>query len=128
MLDYKTVTAKEIKDFLDGKKLSKDEKREFYKATHPKVKQKIAKPIFDADGKAIMFQVQDKHGELKYKKDGSPMMRQKYEMVEKKDGEEEERFSMIEAKKWIANNYPDEIINVPVKKEDEKKDPFGGWA
>ena len=128
MLDYKTMTAKDIKDFLDEKKLTKAEKSEFYKITHPVVKQKISKKVFDADGNPVMYQIKNKDKSLKVDANGKPVMRQKIEMVEKKDGTEKAQFSMLNAKKWLVENYPDDIKNKQKKKEETAKDPFTDWA
>ena len=128
MLDYKKMTAKDIKDFLNEKNLSKEEKREFYKYTHPSVNQKLSKKVFDADGKPVMYQIKNKDKSLKYDTDGKPVMRQKIEMVEKQDGNVSTQFSMIKAKEWVVNNYPDEVKNKPKKKEETAKDPFADWA
>lgn len=128
MIDYKTVNAKGIKDFLDGKKLTREEKKDFYAKTHPVVKQKVSKKVFDAEGKPVLYQVRNKDKSFKFDKDGKPVLRQKIEMVEKAGGNEKAQFSIIEAKNWVVEHFPDEVINAPKGKKEEKKDPFGDWA
>lgn len=127
MLDYKTLTAKEIREFLDGKKLAKEQKKEFYAKTHPAVMPKVSKKVFDADGKPVMFQVKTKDKKPKFDNEGNPVMRQKTEMVDKEGGVARPQFSIIEAKNWVVEHYPDEVENAP-KKKAEKKDPFEDWA
>lgn len=127
-LDYKTIDAKTLRDFLDSKNLSVKRKKEFYAVCHPAKTKKVSSPVFDADGKPIMIQVKDKDGKPKFKKDGSPMLRQKKEMKPKQGGETTNPYSHIEAKQWAAEQFPEDFTNVPIKKEKVKKDPFDDWA
>ena len=128
MIDYKKVTAKELREFLDGKKLTKAEKKEFYNATHPLVKEKVSKKVFDANGNPIMYEVKNKDGSVKLDANGNTIKRQKIEMVEKQGGKEKRQFSFIDAKIWVAEHYPDDVTNAPNRKAKESKDPFEDWA
>lgn len=127
-LDYRTIDAETLKKFLVGKDLTAEQKKEFYAVCHPAKTQKVASPVFDTEGKPIMIQVKDKAGNPKFKKDGSPMMRQKKEMKEKQGGTKKNPYSHLDAKKWAGEHFPDDFINLPKKKKDEKKDPFADWA
>lgn len=127
-LDYKTIEAKPLREFLESKNLSEKQKKEFYAICHPPKAQKVAVPVFDTEGNPIMIQVKDKEGKPKFKKDGTPMMRQKKEMKEKQGGKTTNPYSHLDAKQWAAEQFPDDFINVPKKKAKETKDPFGDWA
>lgn len=127
LIDPKTLDADSLRKYLDGKNLTQKQQKEFYKACHLEKAEKVSVPVFDADGNAIMYQVKDKDGNFKFKKDGSPMLRQKQEMKNKKDGKKTNPYSHLEAIKWVVEQFPEDF-----KKKDKKvyvpKDPFGDWA
>lgn len=126
--DFKHLKAEDIKAYMSENATPK-QKKDFMEVAFPAVPKKKAVKLFDEEGKPIMFQLKDKAGNLKYNEDGSPMMRQKTEMKAIKGGATERVFSLLEAKWWFSENFPEAVDNVPEKKEKKAtaKDIFTDW-
>lgn len=127
-LDFENLTAEQIKEYMDTN-ASKEQKKEFIKEAFITRKKKKGVEVKDANGKAIMYQVTDENGNLKFKKNGQPMMRKKIEYVEQAEGEEITVFSLLKAKWWFAEKFPEAVENVPKRKENKEKvgDIFADW-
>ena len=126
--DFKHLKAEDIYGYMEENASAK-QKDDFLAVAFPLVAKKMAVKLFDTDGKPIMYQLKDKAGNLKYNEDGTPMMRQKTEMKEVKGGATEPVFSLLEAKWWFAENFPEAVVNVPEKKPQKStaKDMFNKW-
>ena len=126
-LDFETLTAQQIYDFMT-ENATADQKKKFKETAFPARTQRTSKKLFTADGQPIMYQLKDKDGNPKFK-DGKPVMRQRIEMVEVADGEAKPTFSLLAAKWWFAENFPEAVDNVPEKKEKKAtaKDIFTDW-
>jgi len=129
-LDFNTLTAKEIYEMMEEKATSK-QKKAFKQAAFVDVPEKVSVKVFDTNGNPVMFQVKDKAGNLKFKPNGEPVMRQKTQMVEKKGGKTRPVFSLLNAKWWLADNMPEELENLPERSDGEEKpkqgDLFKNW-
>lgn len=126
-LDFEKLTAQQIYDYMT-ENATDEQKKKFKKAAFPARMQRASKKLFTADGQPIMYQLKDKDGNPKFK-DGQPVMRQKIEMVELADGEEKPTFSLLAAKWWFAENFPEAVKNVPVRatKETPASKLFENW-
>ena len=124
-LDFTSLTAQQIHDLLEEKKITKEQKQSFKKAAFVDKKEKVAVKIFANDGSPVMYQVKTADGSPKLDKNGNPVMRQKIEMVEKKDGKTKKVFSLLNAKWWVADNFPKELKNVPNRKENVEEEKAG---
>lgn len=126
--DFKKLTAKQIYTYMEANATA-EQKKAFKAETFPVVGKKTSKKLFDADGKPIMYQVKDKDGNPKVDDNGNPVMRQKVEMVAVADSEAKPTFSLLKAKWWFAENFPDAVKNVPNKgnKEAPAGDLFANW-
>ena len=124
-LDFTSLTAQQIHDLLEEKKITKEQKQSFKKAAFVDKKEKVAVKIFANDGSPVMYQVKTADGSPKLDKNGNPVMRQKIEMVEKKDGKTKKVFSLLNAKWWVADNFQKELKNVPNRKENVEEEKAG---
>ena len=126
--DFKHLTAEQIYKFMEDNATAK-QKKDFKKEAFPARTKKVSKKLFTADGEPIMYQLKDKAGNPKFDDNGEPIMRQKIEMVEVAGGETKATFSLLKAKWWFAENFPNEVENVPEKKEKEAtaSDLFANW-
>ena len=108
---------------------SAKQKKDFKKEAFPVKTKKVSKKLYSADGEPIMYQLKDKAGNPKFNDNGEPIMRQKIEMVEVAGGDSKPTFSLLKAKWWFAENFPNEVENVPEKKEKEATagDLFANW-
>ena len=106
--DFKHLKAEEIYKFMEEHASAK-QKKDFKKEAFPVKTKKVSKKLYSADGE--------------------PIMRQKIEMVEVAGGDSKPTFSLLKAKWWFAENFPNEVENVPEKKEKEAPvgDLFANW-
>lgn len=127
-LDFERLTAKQIKDYMEENATTK-QKKDFVKEAYITQKQKVGVEVKDANGNVVMYQVMDKDGNPKLNKKGQPMMRKKLQYVEQENGKEEKVFSLLKAKWWFAENFPDAVENVPERREKKEKagDMFSEW-
>ena len=116
--DFKHLKAEEIYKFMEEHASAK-QKKDFKKEAFPVKTKKVSKKLYSADGEPIMYQLKDKAGNPKFNDNGEPIMRQKIEMVEVAGGDSKPTFSLLKAKWWFAENFPNEVENVPEKKEKE---------
>ena len=126
--DFKHLKAEEIYKFMEEHASAK-QKKDFKKEAFPVKTKKVSKKLYSADGEPIMYQLKDKAGNPKFNDNGEPIMRQKTEMVEVAGGDSKPTFSLLKAKWWFAENFPNEVENVPEKKEKEATagDLFANW-
>lgn len=126
--DFKHLKAEEIYKFMEEHASAK-QKKDFKKEAFPVKTKKVSKKLYSADGEPIMYQLKDKAGNPKFNDNGEPIMRQKIEMVEVAGGDSKPTFSLLKAKWWFAENFPNEVVNVPEKKEKEAPvgDLFANW-
>ena len=126
--DFKNLKAEEIYKFMEEHASAK-QKKDFKKEAFPVKTKKVSKKLYSADGEPIMYQLKDKAGNPKFNDNGEPIMRQKIEMVEVAGGDSKPTFSLLKAKWWFAENFPNEVENVPEKKEKEATagDLFANW-
>lgn len=126
--DFKHLKAEEIYKFMEEHASAK-QKKDFKKEAFPVKTKKVSKKLYSADGEPIMYQLKDKAGNPKFNDNGEPIMRQKIEMVEVAGGDSKPTFSLLKAKWWFAENFPNEVENVPEKKEKEATagDLFANW-
>ncbi len=126
--DFKHLKAEEIYKFMD-ENATPAQKKAFKKEAFPVKTKKVSKKLYSADGEPIMYQLKDKAGNPKFNDNGEPIMRQKIEMVEVAGGDSKATFSLLKAKWWFAENFPNEVENVPEKKEKEAPvgDLFANW-
>ena len=127
-LDFANLTAKQIKDYMDTN-ASKEQKKEFVKVAFITQKKKIGVEVRDENGNIVMYQVMDKDGKPKLNKKGHPIMRKKLQYVVQENGEETTTFSLLKAKWWFAEKFPEAVENVPKRKENKEKvgDIFADW-
>jgi hypothetical protein len=126
--DFKKLTAEEIHSFME-EHATAQQKKDFKKEAFPAQPKKTSKKLYTADGEPIMYQLKDKDGNPKFNDKGEPIMRQKIEMVVVAGGETKATFSLLKAKWWFAENFPEAVENVPEKKEKgpQAGDLFGNW-
>ena len=128
--EFDTLTAQQIKDYMD-EHATAEQKKDFKKKAFVNKKEKVSKKVYSADGSPVMYRVMDKDGNPKNDKNGNPLMRQKIEMIERQDGKTSIVFSLLNAKWWFAEHFPEALIEVPERAEKKEAvkagDIFGDW-
>ena len=115
-LVFEKLTAEEIHAYME-KKASAEQKAEFKKVAFVPVKKKMGVKQYKPNGEPIMYQLKNKQGELQFDDDGNPIMRQKVKMMEVIDGEVKPVFSLLKAKWWFSEKFPEALEEVPHRKE-----------
>jgi hypothetical protein len=127
--NFKELTAQQIHDFME-QNATTEQKKAFKKVAFPTRKKKKGVPQFTASGEPIMYQKKNKQGQPLFDDNGNPVMAQKLKMVEVKGGEEKATFSLLDAKWWFAENFPNAVENVPDRhpeKKEKTSDIFKDW-
>ncbi len=127
-LDFEKLTAEDIFAYME-KHASAEQKTEFKGVAFVPVKKKVGEKQYKPNGDPIMYQLKNKDGELQFDDEGNPIMRQKVKMVEVIDGETKPVFSLLKAKWWFSEKFPEALEEVPHRKEEKPtaKDLFAGW-
>lgn len=125
--EYKNLNMTQIHDYME-EHATGIQKADFKKEVFTTKKKKQSTPVYDDNGKPVMYQVK-KAGIPQFDADGNPIMKQKRKMTVIEESAETPSYSALEARKWFVDHFPEAVKNVPEKKEKVAKatELFANW-